>query len=188
MNQWPQILVFAGPNGSGKSTITASWDTVGIYINADEIKVVEGCSDIEAARQAEQLRELCVAEGRDFTFETVLSTDRNLNLLERAKAAGYRICGVFVLTATAELNVFRVRSRVLAAGHDVPADKIRSRYARTLANIPRLVAICDEFWLVDNTESAVVLYFKDESGSDIYPSLHWSTEEIWRVLNAPESD
>ena len=36
----PGILVFAGPNGSGKSTITQAWEKVGLYINADDIKVL----------------------------------------------------------------------------------------------------------------------------------------------------
>ena len=34
----PEVMVFAGPNGSGKSTITRMAKTVGIYINADDIK------------------------------------------------------------------------------------------------------------------------------------------------------
>ncbi|MDR0458949.1 MAG: hypothetical protein LBG68_00590 [Coriobacteriales bacterium] len=55
----PQILVFAGPNGSGKSTVTQAWDKVGLYINADDIKKTRGCSDLEAAQEAERLRELC---------------------------------------------------------------------------------------------------------------------------------
>ena len=34
----PEVMVFAGPNGSGKSTITRMAKTVGIYINADDIR------------------------------------------------------------------------------------------------------------------------------------------------------
>ena len=41
----PKILVFAGPNGSGKSTVTQAWGKVGLYINADDIKAMRGCSD-----------------------------------------------------------------------------------------------------------------------------------------------
>ena len=37
----PMILVLAGPNGSGKSTITAFFDKVGKYTNADDVKVYE---------------------------------------------------------------------------------------------------------------------------------------------------
>ena len=79
MTDTPQILVFAGPNGSGKTSVTSAWDKIGLYINADDIKVKRGCSDLEAAQEAERLRELCVSERRSFTFETVLSTDRNLS-------------------------------------------------------------------------------------------------------------
>ena len=81
----PEVIVFAGPNGSGKSTITKMAKTVGVYINADDIKRSSFCSDLEAAQKAEALREQAIREKRDFTFETVLSTDRNLNLLRRAK-------------------------------------------------------------------------------------------------------
>ncbi|MBQ3787153.1 MAG: hypothetical protein II799_07730, partial [Lachnospiraceae bacterium] len=80
----PEVIVFAGPNGSGKSTITRMAKTVGIYINADDIKKANLCSDIDAALKAEELREDAVARGIDFTFETVLSTDRNLKLLQKA--------------------------------------------------------------------------------------------------------
>ena len=45
------------------------------------IKAKRGSTDIEAAQEAELLRELCLTERRSFTFETVLSTDRNLDLL-----------------------------------------------------------------------------------------------------------
>lgn len=36
-NRKPMILVLAGPNGSGKSTITAFFDKVGKYTNADDV-------------------------------------------------------------------------------------------------------------------------------------------------------
>ena len=99
----PEVMVFAGPNGSGKSTITRMAKTVGIYINADDIKRSSLCSDIEAALKAEELRERALSDKIDFTFETVLSTDRNLKLLKRAKDNGYFIRGIYVLTASPEI-------------------------------------------------------------------------------------
>ena len=87
-NRLPEVIVFAGPNGSGKTTITRMAKTIGIYINTDDIKKSSLCSDLEAALKAEELRESMVEQGKDFTFETVLSTDRNLKLLKKAKEKG----------------------------------------------------------------------------------------------------
>lgn len=84
-NRLPEIIIFAGPNGSGKTTITRMARTIGVYINADDIKRSSLCSDLEAAVKAEELREEMIEKGEDFTFETVLSTDRNLKLLKKAK-------------------------------------------------------------------------------------------------------
>jgi len=177
----PKILVFAGPNGSGKSTVSQAWEIVGLYINADEIKAMRGCSDLEAAQEAERLRELCCSERRSFAFETVLSTERNLDLLSRAKAAGFQIESVFVLTADPELNVFRVKSRELSGGHTVPPDKIRSRYTKALSNISRLMALSDVFRLVDNTAKPEILLIKDETGQQIRPNRYWTVEELEKL-------
>ena len=81
----PEVIVFAGPNGSVKTTITRMAKTIGVYINADDIKKSNSCSDLEAPVKAEELRELMVKKCEDFTFETVLSTDRYLKLLQKAK-------------------------------------------------------------------------------------------------------
>ena len=180
----PKIIVFAGPNGSGKSTVTQAWGKIGLYINADDIKIMRGCSDLEAAQEAERLRELCFFERRSFIFETVLSTERNLDLLSRAKDAGFRIESIFVLTADPELNVFRVKSREMAGGHSVPPDKIRSRYTKSLANISKLLVLSDVFRLVDNTAQPEILFVKDESGQQIRPSHFWTTEAIEKLITA----
>ena len=74
-NRLPEIIIFAGPNGSGKTTITRMARTIGVYINADDIKRSSLCSDLEAAVKAEELREEMIEKCEDFTFETVLSTD-----------------------------------------------------------------------------------------------------------------
>jgi predicted ABC-type ATPase len=181
LNEAPEILVFAGPNGSGKSTVTQAWEKVGLYINADDIKVARGCSDLEAAQEAERLRELCFSERRSFTFETVLSTERNLDLLIRAKAAGFHIESVFVMTADPELNVFRVKSRELSGSHSVPPDKIRGRYTKALANISKLLVLSDVFRLVDNTDQPEILFIKDEVGQQIRPNRYWTVEEIEKL-------
>ena len=139
----PEVMFFAGPNGSGKSTITRMARIVGEYINADDIKRTTLCSDLEAAQRAEELRESMIAQKKDFTFETVLSTDRNMKLLKKAKDNGYFIRGIYILTSDPGINVARVNAREAMGGHGVPKEKIVTRYNRALALIPMLVDICD---------------------------------------------
>ena len=167
----PEVIVFAGPNGSGKTTITKMARTVGDYINADDIKKATLCSDMDAALQAEKLRNAAIDEHKDFTFETVLSTDRNLKLLQRAKDEGYFIRAIYVLTAMPEVNITRVNVRSASGGHSVPVDKIRSRYTKALALIPQLVEISDIVHIYDNTIEPFRIFKKRK---DIY--YHWENE------------
>ncbi len=167
----PEVIVFAGPNGSGKSTITRMAKTVGEYINADDIKRTTYCSDLDAAKKAEELRENAIKNKADFTFETVLSTERNLLLLEKAKREGYFVRGIYVLTNDVNINILRVRAREELGGHGVPEDKIRSRYVKALKIIPRLVEVCDILHIYDNTDRPFRIFKKRK---DIY--FHWSNE------------
>lgn len=115
----PEVVVFAGPNGSGKSTITQLLRPIGIdYINADDIKRTTGCTDLAAAQAATKLREEHVAAGKPFCFETVMSTDRNLNLIQNASEKGFFIRTYIVLTCDSAINVSRVHGRVQSGGHD----------------------------------------------------------------------
>ena len=58
------------------------------------------------------IRRVLLETRQDFTFEAVLSTERNLLLLEEAKKNGYQICAVFVLTKDSAVNVRRVRTPI----------------------------------------------------------------------------
>lgn len=179
----PRLLVFAGPNGSGKTTATRGTPIVGTYVNADDIRVDAGCSDLEAAQAATRLREALLGHGADFTFETVLSTDRNLDLLRRAKSAGYEITSVFVLTVSASINVARVRARVSSGGHGVPEEKIRARYARSLANPPVLIGLSDVAIVIDNTgDEPAQIFARDSRGQIVNETVDWSEEQIRKLV------
>ena len=147
----PEVVVFAGPNGSGKSTFTQLLKPPIDYINADEIKKNLKCSDLEAAQLAERQREEHIEQMSEFCFETVLSTERNIKLLEKAKQKGYFIRCYYILTADPMINVLRVKSRVEAGGHDVPEEKVITRYDRALCLVKDLVQICDVCHIYDNS-------------------------------------
>ena len=182
----PEVIVFAGPNGSGKTTITGMAKTVGEYINADDIKRTTLCTDIEAAQKAEELREKMISEKRDFTFETVLSTDRNLRLLKKAKEQGYFVRCIYVLTANVDINVARVSARQAIGGHGVPEDKIRSRYTKALALIPQLVEVCDILHVYDNTNEPFRIFKKRKDIYFHWENKYWDFEKISNLTGIKE--
>ena len=179
----PEIIVFAGPNGSGKSTITRLAKIIEPYINADDIKRSTQCSDLEAAIKAESLREFAVANKMSFTFETVMSTDRNLNLLRRAKENGFFIRCFYILTADVNVNISRVKSRVENGGHDVPEDKIRSRYVKALSFVPALIDACDVIHIYDNTKTPERIFKKRKDQFFYWENLFWNKTKIEKLIN-----
>lgn len=88
----------------------------------------EKVSDLEAAQLAEKQREEHIEQMNEFCFETVLSTERNLRLLERAKEKVYFIRCYYILTADPAINIWHVKSRVELGDHDVPERKDKHFY------------------------------------------------------------
>jgi predicted ABC-type ATPase len=176
------VLAFAGPNGSGKSTLTRGMPVFGTYVNADDLKREYRLTDLEAARQADALRNELLSKKADFSFETVLSTDRNLLLLQKAKEAGYEVQCIYVLTCREEINVARVRARTATGGHDVPEDKIRSRYRRALALLSRLISGCDKILIYDNSDTPKLLYKKEHAFTHYYPNVFWPEDKLRTLL------
>ena len=182
----PEIVVFAGPNGSGKSTFTEIVNKVGVYITADDIKRVLNCTDLEAAELADDMRMACVEQGKDFMFETVLSTPKKLEFLSYAKSNGYFIKGFFILTADPAINVMRVKSRARSGGHDVPKEKIISRYEKAMKNLPKFIEICDVCHVYDNTIEPFRIYKKRITEYFIWENEIWSKERIHTLVTDAE--
>lgn len=175
----PEIVIFAGPNGSGKSTFTQLLKPPMDYINADEIKKYLKCSDLEAAQLAEKQRENHLEQMKEFCFETVLSTERNLNLLKKAKEKGYFIRCYYILTVDPMINVWRVKARVEAGGHDVPEEKIVARYDKALSLVKELIKVCDICHIYDNSASRPFRIFKKRKQAIYFDECDdWHFEDI----------
>ncbi len=118
----------------------------------------------------------------DFTFETVLSTERNYLLMERAKKSGYIVICIYVLTINPEINVLRVKARTRNGGHDVPPEKVTKRYHRAMSLFPRLFDVCDEIYVYDNSlerdegEPSMILKWQ-------YGKLELMPNSVWTINN-----
>lgn len=150
-------MVFAGPNGSGKSSIHEKLQPPGEFVNADEIEkslpaeLKHNARQVKAGRMAiDRIKELIKAK-TDFSFETTLSSQHSISVLERAKAAGFRVSILYVTLDKPERNVERVRFRVAGGGHDIPPDTIVRRYETSLANLSKALEIVDEAVIIDNS-------------------------------------
>ena len=176
------VLFFAGPNGSGKSTITQYFEIVGSYTNADEVVAATGMNNQDAARAVDHSRYKSIEAGEDFTFETVLSSHYKLDILSKAKEAGYFIKGVFVLTVNPKVNVARVETRVASGGHDVEKNKIIERYYKSLANIPALMHLCDIMHIYDNTCNTFRIVRKHKDDIRLFPNEFWPMEKIEALI------
>ncbi len=116
----------------------------------------------------------------------MLSTNRNLLLLQKAKEQGYFVRGIYVLTSNVDINVARVHAREALGGHGVPEEKIRSRYDKALALVPRLVEICDILHIYDNTKEPFRIFKKRKNIYYRWNNQYWSNDEIERLSGVAE--
>ena len=156
----PIFTVVAGANGAGKSTLTKLGRDIfqdSAVLDPDAIAKrmaftgTEPASDIEAGREVLRLSERYLQNGESFLVETTLSGNTYLRMMLRAKALGYFVRLYYVGTDSVEINLGRVKSRVVQGGHDVPEADQRRRYPRSLDNFAKAWKIADEAIVFDNS-------------------------------------
>lgn len=166
LERQPVLIVLAGPNGSGKTTFFDEYlERLGLpFVNADrvartlrEARPEAPTDEIDrlAFTQAEALRRAFVDAGLSFCTETVFSdpVGAKLGLIEAARSRGFVVFLVFIGLESADLSVGRVMQRVQQGGHDVPDEKLFSRFPRTLANLRAAIPIADEAFVFDNSSA-----------------------------------
>jgi predicted ABC-type ATPase len=192
----PVLIVIAWPNGSGKSTVTKDLERrtgfPDIYINADDIKKDEGISDIEAWEKAERQRAEALNSRESFAFETVFSHPGKVDFIRQAKDAGYWVRLYFICTQDADINVRRIQARYKTGGHDVPEDKTRSRYVRSMRLLSQVFPIVDEADIFNNSWEWPKMIAQKTSDGKIHiysldgedPNSKWSKTAIEKLLGA----
>ena len=104
---------------------------------------------------------------KKFSFETVFSHRSKLDIMQVAVAEGYKVYLYFVSTESPDINIFRVETRKQLGGHDVPSDKIVSRYYRSLDLLYEACQLAYQVFFFDNSEdgqeSIMFAHFKKEN-------------------------
>jgi predicted ABC-type ATPase len=174
----PALWIIAGPNGSGKSTLYGSRRDA-IYgntvlsdatrpfwiINPDLLtarirkaeRLGQRAANLEAVKRIEAWLHASIDAHQSIGVETVLSTDKYRRLVRAAQKRGFEIRLVYEILQSPDLNVERVRTRVLKGGHGVPAGKIRERWDRSLRQLPWFLKEADWALLLDNSKELRVV-------------------------------
>ncbi len=160
----PNLYIIAGPNGAGKTTFARQFLPLYAkcknFVNADLI--AQGLAPfspesmgIKAGRiLLEQIHHLAEQKS-DFAFESTLSGTAYVPFLKKLKSRGYVIHIFYLLVPKVELSLARIKERVAKGGHNVPAQDVRRRFAKSLDNFQRLYKPLADYWLIINNEGIV---------------------------------
>ena len=156
LDQRPIVVALAGPNGAGKTTFYhAHLQPAGLrFVNADSLARELHIDRYEAASLAASIREELIRQRESFVFETVFSdpVGDKLAFLTETAAAGYSVLLCFIGTSGPEVSEERVAMRVSQGGHDVPSEKLVSRYPRILRNLRESLRRLPHVWVFDNDD------------------------------------
>lgn len=178
----PMVVALAGPNGAGKSSFYTTYlrQSKLPFINADQLALQTGANAYAAADLAEELRQALAEQRESFIFETVFSdpVGAKLQFLKDAETSGYTVLLIFIGIDGPETSEQRVAIRVSKGGHDVPADKIVQRYARTMKNLQRALIGLSNIRVYDNSdlERPYRLVASRDQGKDVVihpPTPKW---------------
>lgn len=153
----PTLTIVAGPNGAGKSSLTAAGvfgdapvidpDAIARSIQPDD----PSAAGRRAGKRALDLRNDLLTKGKSFVVETTLSGNSTLSLLQDAKAYGFEVELKYIGLSDVAQSKSRVAGRVVSGGHDIPAEDIERRFARSLDNLPEAISRADRTELYDNS-------------------------------------
>lgn len=155
----PTLTLIAGANGSGKTTLTR-WNSelfreIPIFDPDTISKTLQSTTSatftVAGARQVLMSASEHLKNGRSFAVETTLAGKNYLFMMLEARRLDFEIVLVYIGTENVEINLARIRNRVLAGGHDVPEPDVRRRYLRSLNNLPIAIERADHAILFDNS-------------------------------------
>lgn len=170
-----ELWIVAGPNGAGKTTLVKEGPLAGLLnnalmLNADDRTLeklrklgyhgfedapgsVLEASFISAANEVEVELPHQLQLGHKVCVETVLSTEKYKPIVEEVCTGGGFVGLIYVGIRSPEVLISRIAARVRRGGHDVPLDRLATRWKRSIELLPWFVARADTVWVFDNTDS-----------------------------------
>lgn len=120
-----------------------------------------------ASVAADFIRKNLMKNLKSFSFETVMSSEDKILFLKKANELGYKTYLYFIATKKPSINISRVKHRVSCGGHNVPKDKIISRYHRSLDLLSEAIKNSWRAYIFDNSGSKEFLLAEAQNGKII---------------------
>ena len=160
----PNVYIIAGPNGAGKTTFARQFLPLYAkcknFVNADLIALglapfSPETMGIKAGRiLLEQIHHLAEQKS-DFAFESTLSGTAYVSFLKKLKSKGYAIHIFYLWVPKVELSLARIKELVAKGGHNVPAQDVKRRFAKSFNNFQHLYKPLADYWsIIENAAIA----------------------------------
>ena len=195
MQQNNLAIFYCGTNGAGKTTLRGfNKDTVQIVIDSDHIAMELNpenprLADVEAGRKAIELFKFAIKNQISFSMESTLSGKSILNRIKQVKEKGFTVRLNYIGVNDPDINVRRVKARVRAGGHFIDETTIRNRYDISLQNLTKILPLCDEVFIYDNSGEVPNLIFhlsENELTQWVNELPKWC-EEVKETLENPRT-
>ncbi len=158
---------------------------INYILNTDNrfLNILTGIN-LVSAEAADIMKLEKVGHGEPVFFETVMSTVKNIEFLNVAKAKNYKIITIFVTTQDPEINLGRIKSRVMNGGHDVPEETVKRRFYSSLALLPKAITVSNVIHVYDNSkdEPEAVYLQKEELTTTL--QKREALERIMKITNS----
>lgn len=171
----------------------------GLRYQIKQLKISDGCIEFPhqelinsyiASVTSSLIRDFLIDTQKTLTFETVMSSCDKINVLEKARTAGFRNYLYYIATDDPAINIQRVQNRVSAGGHDVPDEKVRQRYYRSLDLLSDAIRQSYRAFIFDNSgeESFLLAEMTPEGEIDIKTENppYWFYHSVIKKFTSPD--
>ncbi|MCI7479804.1 MAG: zeta toxin family protein [[Pasteurella] aerogenes] len=188
-------IFYCGTNGAGKTTLRGfNKDTVQIVIDSDHIAMQINPEnprlvDSQAGRKAIELFKFAIKQQISFSMESTLSGNSILQRIKTAKENGFFIRLNYIGVNSVSINIDRVQARVASGGHFIDEETIRNRYDISLQNLTKILPLCDEVFIYDNSSEVpnLIFHLSENELTQWVDELPKWCEEVRETLENPST-